>query len=1265
MAMMPRWMQLLGCLILALLLPQCAAKKAKPSIQFYELPATPKNFFYFEKSETILFILENQELLRSFDGGETWEAIEEDGMRGGVIGIYQHQFDENKAYAVGKDGKHWITTDKAKSWRSFKIPDMPSIKYPQTGPFMFHGRDSSKVIFETEPCAFCGLKSYYTTDDFGTIDVLNESHLGCYWAVAYPQFAKDSEFSNDMEKRTFCVAPGLKGPSPFAYRLLYTDDYFRSTGIEAKLDNGRPVSGVRGIAQAKRFIVAAAVSQGTTEHALYVSTDAENWHRAEFGDHRIEGEYTVLESTEYSLQLDVLTHRQPELGALFTSNSDGTHFTRNIDHTHRSPGGLVDFESLAVIQGIALVNTVKNVKEVEAGEAEEVVTQISFDDGRTFQPLKIDGERLHLHSLYSETNIGRVFSSPAPGLVMGVGNTGNHLKERSDGDLYVSDDAGLTWRLALKGPHKYEFGDQGAVLMAISEKNTVKEIEYSLDHGKEWKTVDLPHDLDNEVFPTMLITTPDSTSLKFIIIGHSKKGPIVYAIDFGGLHERKCEDEDFDDHWPARLDENGDPDCLMGHKQFFRRRKANADCFVAEAFNSSMSKFEPCKCTAEDFECEGTLTEDGQTCVPSKAQTPPEGKCTNPSDKFMGPSGWRMIPGNACEREGGVELDKDMELPCKDANRGGPTNKEIVSTQRSFDSHKLGYWYLEREVSSTGVDETVLMLTANKELFVSHDHGKSWQQELKDDSIIGVIRHSYNSDTAYILTSSEKVYYTINRGETFDSFKAESRPTDEEVPILKFHPVKRDWLLWTGADCESGKCHSSVYFSDNRGDAWKKIARYAKKCEFEYREYRPESDYLVFCEQYENEDKNKRLQLVSSNDRGLSDWKLVEEDLVEYTTRAEYIILASHASESGALKASVSVDGVTFADLKFPPNIVPAQKLYTVVDTSQHAIFLYVQAEHDEATRYGSIVKSNSNGTNYVLSLDSLNQNAKGYIDFERMPSLEGVLMANIISNVDELSNGAPKKLRSMITHNDGGEWALLAPPAKDADGQDFPCTVVEGKGTDDCALHIHGYTERVDPRDTFSSGSAIGLMMGTGNVGDELASRSEADTFMTRDGGITWIPVKKGRYQWEYGDSGSVIAIVLEGQSTNVLHYSTDEGATWEDYQFSEEEMEVDDISTVPSDTSKSFILWGQKSGELVTVNVDFSGLYDRDCEFDNGRDIGDDYELWTPKHPFQEENCLFGHVEQYRRKKVSAECWNNWRGPRLHSIEHNCTCTPADFEW
>lgn len=1280
--MITRWLFLVSYLVLVLLWQPSTAKKSEPKITATKLEHEPINLFYFEESETILFQDETDNVHRSIDGGETWEVVdgEDGGMAKQVVALIQHPYDKNRAYALGANGKHWITTDQAKTWNTFEVDAVPSLLADL--PLSFHGWNSKKVIFQGEQCAgfTCVERTFYTTDDFETVTPLRDSAYQCSWALGHPEFAQDLSIRKDIRNRILCIVPGLKTPFGGANRFVFSDDFFRSNpeGVEMKLQEGRPVTGVISTAAVKKFLVAAARSQGTDELALYVTDDTEVWHRAEFGSHRLEqGAYTLLESTNYSLQVDVLTtSRSSSMGVLFTSNSNGTYFTRNIEHTNRDVAGLVDFEKVADIQGIVLVNTVKNWEEVEefGADKKKIVSKISFDDGRTFQRLKVGDDNLHLHSVTTLANVGRVFSTPAPGLVMGVGNTGDSLKSYSHGDLYVSDDAGVTWRHALDGPYKYEIGDQGAVVMAVGDDGRTSKIKFSIDHGKEWESAKL----EEKIYPRILTTTPDSTSLKFLLLGTTKDSSdgehIIYSIDFSGLHERKCKKDDFE-KWPARLDENGDPDCLMGQKQFFKRRKANADCFVDEEFKDSPPIFEACKCSVEDFECDYNFvrSDDGNSCIPALPLTPPERKCRKPDGTYQGPSGWRLIPGDNCIRDGGENLDNEIERPCNDTS-GTPATGPIGVTKQIIDASGIReYYYLERQASSSGDDETIIMRTTEQDLFITHDHGKNWEMPLEGEKIYELIPHPYYSDGAFFLTGSKKGFWTVDRGYTVKSFKAPRKRNIDHLPALAFHPQYKDWLIWTGAaECRGGDCHSEAHVSKNRGENWDLILRYVQKCEFASRENREDSDELVFCEQYANENKKNRLQLLSS-DNLFGSSNVTFKEVIDFATMSEFIVVASRDSKNEkSMKASASVDGRTFAPIEFPVNLdVPDQKAYTVLDSSTHAVFLHVTVNNAAGAAYGSLIKSNSNGTSYVISLNAVNRNDAGYVDFEKTQGIEGVAIANVVDNVDQVDKkGAAKKLKTMITHNDGAQWTLLAPPEKGAGGKGFGCSAAGGKPTDTCSLHLHGYTERVDPRDTFASGSAIGLLMGVGNVGEYLTSKSDADTFMTRDGGITWNFVKKGRYIWEYGDSGSVIVIVPESEPTKTLYYSLNEGKTWTDFQFSHVDMYIEDISTVPSDTSKNFLLWGKEKGssnqnKVATVNLDFSGMRQRSCNLDEDLNKKDDYYIWEPKHPLQENNCLFGHIEQYHRRKPWADCWNNWREPHVHSISENCTCTRADYEW
>ena len=140
----------------------------------------------------------------------------------------------------------------------------------------------------------------------------------------------------------------------------------------------------------------------------------------------------------------------------------------------------------------------------------------------------------------------------------------------------------------------------------------------------------------------------------------------------------------------------------------------------------------------------------------------------------------------------------------------------------------------------------------------------------------------------------------------------------------------------------------------------------------------------------------------------------------------------------------------------------------------------------------------------------------------------------------------------------------------------------------------MHGYTERTDPRATYSSPSVVGLLMAVGNVGETLAPYTECDTFLSRDGGFTWEEVHKDAHLWEFGDSGSILVMANDEGPTDHVLFSTNEGLDWREYKFTDKKIRVKSIVTVPSDTSRRFILMGSypSSSSSVVVHIDFSTL-------------------------------------------------------------------------
>ncbi|KAI1180534.1 hypothetical protein F4777DRAFT_251889 [Nemania sp. FL0916] len=1272
-------------LLLATLLSAVSTVYAKdePKIAVKKLKSPPTNPSYFSGSNIVLFqeTESPRTLWRSPDGGATWDEVKDIDPEKSFA-LVMHKYDPDRAYVLTRDHVHWKTADKGKTWKEFDTDALTSDFSYSMGRWMdFHADDPDKILFTGMKCEgpFCEETTMYTTDGFGEkAKLLRASTQNCVWAKSSPIFTTgDSDLDAD---RILCIVRSGMFSPPDENRLFFSDTYFKALDDdkldekEAKLTGTGPVQGVTSLLEVQKFLLAATSSPSKAEMALFVTDDTKTWHRAIFPqDHELlQTAYTVLESTNYSLQIDVRSSKRTSapIGTLLTSNSNGTYFTRNIEHTNRNSFANVDFEKVTGIQGIFLVNQVENWEEVEKeGAPKKLRTKITFDDGRTFEEIESDDDTIHLHSITELSNAGPVFSSPAPGLVMGNGNRGKSLKKFTESSLFVSDDAGRTWTEGPKGPHKYEFGDQGSILLAVkySEESDVEEIKYSLDHGKKWETTKLPDDLS--ILPWTLTTTQDSTSLKFLLTAQTdSKEFCVVSIDFEGLHESTCKQSDMEE-WYARKDDDGNPSCIMGQIQKFERRKKSAECFIKKEFKEPVTETSYCDCTDADFECDFNFLRDGDECKLAGPLLVSEEDCKadDPEATFKGSSGWRLIPGNKCKRTKGDQRDKQKEWKCSDAKSPpSESNGEISATFTGFSGDFDQFEKLYLDDDKTIIARPISVFDGAGDVFISHDHGRTWKtpKELEGKDILAIVPHTYFKNMVFFLTTKRDVFYTTDRGKSIDSFKAPD-PLDrgrDESP-LSFHPDQPDWLIWHGQKCTGDNCYLEASLSKDRGDHWPTtIKRYVDRCEFTgskaYR-FRDESQILCSARKHENKDvEGNPLQLLYKN--STNGFEVALDHIIKFALMAEFIVVASENATEGTLSALSSLDGKTYAPANFPHNFqVPLKNSYTVLDSSTHAVNLFVATELEDSRHYGSILKSTSDGTSYVMSISGVNADDGWFVDFEKMLGLEGVVVVNTVTNQD--SDSEPKNLQTKISHSDGAQWSFLPPPATDTEGKAYSCSSRDGDAF--CALHLHGYTERTDRRKAFSSESAIGLMFGIGNVGPILGDAKDADTFMTQDAGLSWTEVKKGSWTWSFGDQGSIIVLAQRNTKTKSVTYSLDRGASWHEQQFYESEVIISDITTLPSGSTQSFVLWGNKGKELFTINLDFSGLTDKPCVHDENDPEKSDYELWSPQHPLQPNGCLFGHKNWYLRKKNDRKCYNDGELQKVYSSD-TCECTREDYE-
>jgi hypothetical protein len=134
----------------------------------------------------------------------------------------------------------------------------------------------------------------------------------------------------------------------------------------------------------------------------------------------------------------------------------------------------------------------------------------------------------------------------------------------------------------------------------------------------------------------------------------------------------------------------------------------------------------------------------------------------------------------------------------------------------------------------------------------------------------------------------------------------------------------------------------------------------------------------------------------------------------------------------------VSLNGKRFATGRFPPDLSPETHVsrtchfallvrclhdaqaYTVLESSTDSVFLHLTTQESSGVHWGSILKSNSNGTYYGTSIDNVNRNKAGFVDFEKLIGLDGIAVVNVVSNPGTAALSGQKDLQTRITHNDG-----------------------------------------------------------------------------------------------------------------------------------------------------------------------------------------------------------------------------------------------------
>ena len=218
-----------------------------------------------------------------------------------------------------------------------------------------------------------------------------------------------------------------------------------------------------------------------------------------------------------------------------------------------------------------------------------------------------------------------------------------------------------------------------------------------------------------------------------------------------------------------------------------------------------------------------------------------------------------------------------------------------------------------------------------------------------------------------------------------------------------------------------------------------------------------------------------------------------------------------------------------------------------------------------------------------------------------------------------------------------------------------------------------------------YSTEKAVGIVLGTGNIGSKLTDNdSQKNLYLSRDGGLNWSIIRQGVYIYEIGDHGAIIVIAQKNAPVDHIEFSWDEGKSWDTLVISEHHLYVENIVIEPNSVSQQFMVYGtyaeghdgvdeegmdtveiEKGNEAFLTYIDFSQMHEPQCKgADSPGTESSDYELWTPHDGrFGDSKCFLGQHKTFVRRKQDSKCYNGEEHEVVTRVEP-CTCNDMDFE-
>ncbi|XP_058808716.1 sortilin-related receptor-like [Phymastichus coffea] len=342
------------------------------------------------------------------------------------------------------------------------------------------------------------------------------------------------------------------------------------------------------------------------------------------------------------------------------------------------------------LRGIYIASQVQGTPKINSIGPEHLMSLITYDHGVTWNKIKApetnhkgahnqcnpDICSLHLSQkfsqLYPVSRAASIMSSKsAPGIILATGVIGTSLKGHPS--LYVSRDAGLTWKQVLQDYYFFNMGDHGGVLVAVKYfklRGETRDISYSIDEGETWQTLEFTEKM-LRVYGLMTEPGENTTIFTMFGSGSGQHQWLIIKVDLRKVFDRNCTDDDFK-FWSPSTPSDISSTCVLGRKEIYKRRSARANCYTGVNFDRPV-KVEICPCDTGDYQCDFGFTRQSKLqwptydCIRNKTMKSYDPwavpKDCKPGQFYNRTKGYFKIPDDQCIG-GRAKLYEPSEIPC-------------------------------------------------------------------------------------------------------------------------------------------------------------------------------------------------------------------------------------------------------------------------------------------------------------------------------------------------------------------------------------------------------------------------------------------------------------------------------------------------------------------------------------------------------------------------------------------------------------------------